>query len=250
MSKNEERIKYFGSDVDSTLMKIVVCAVVFHFLVVAFFIGLHYVNLKPEPEQIPVFEMVQVAPPAPPKPPPPPKHEPPKPETPKPKEPPKPKVNKELPPEIKPEPEQKPEEVHEEVPPEPEPEPEPEPVDDFPVDDLELPKAVEAPSLNPVGSVDMDPLMQVYLEQLKKIIMGNFKPPKDLKVGRDAKTTVQFTVDRFGGITAVLLKKSSGNKAWDHLSVRAIQVSSMKVPPLPPNYRAPNLVLHFNFTPN
>ena len=116
------------------------------------------------------------------------------------------------------------------------------------VDDLDLPVAVEAPSLNPVGSVDMDPLMQVYLEQLKKIIMSNFKPPKDLKVGRDAKTTVQFQVDRFGGITAVILKKSSGNKAWDHLSVRAVQIS--KVPELPPNYRAPSLVLHFNFTPN
>ena len=238
MSKEEERIKYFSSDVDSTLVKIIVVAVVFHFAVVAFFIGLHYVNLKPEPEKIPVFEMVQVAQPPPP----------PKPVQPRPPEPPKPKVNKELPPEIKPEPEQKPEEVHEEVPPEPEPEPEPEPQEDFPVDDLDLPVAVEAPSLNPVGSVDMDPLMQVYLEQLKKIIMSNFKPPKDLKVGRDAKTTVQFQVDRFGGITAVILKKSSGNKAWDHLSVRAVQIS--KVPELPPNYRAPSLVLHFNFTPN
>lgn len=243
MSKEEERIKYFSSDVDSTLVKIIVVAVVFHFLVVAFFIGLHYVNLKPEPEPIPVFEMVQVAQPKPPAP----KPVQPKPPEPKPKtEPPKPKVNKELPPEIKPEPEEKPEEVHEDVPPEPEPEPEPQ--EDFDVDDLDLPRAVEASSLNPVGSVDMDPLMQVYLEQLKKIIMSNFKPPKDLKVGRDAKTTVQFQVDRFGGITAVILKRSSGNKAWDHLSVRAVQIS--KVPELPPNYRAPSLVLHFNFTPN
>ena len=67
-------------------------------------------------------------------------------------------------------------------------------------------------------------------------------------MGREAKTTVQFTIDRVGGIAGVLLKRSSGNKAWDHLSVRAIQIS--RVPPLPPNYRAPNLVLHFNFTPN
>ena len=212
MSKEEERIKYFSSDVDSTLVKIIVVAVVFHFLVVAFFIGLHYVNLKPEPEQIPVFEMVQVAQPKPPAP----KPVQPKPPEPKPKtEPPKPKVNKELPPEIKPEPEEKPEEVHEDVPPEPEPEPEPQ--EDFDVDDLDLPRAVEASSLNPVGSVDMDPLMQVYLEQLKKIIMSNFKPPKDLKVGRDAKTTVQFQVDRFGGITAVILKRS------DELFERGLQ---------------------------
>ena len=113
---------------------------------------------------------------------------------------------------------------------------------------MDLPTAVEAPSLNPVGSVDMDPLMQVYLERLKQIIMGNFNPPNGLNVPRDAKTTVQFTVDRFGGISAVVLKRSSGNKTWDHLSVRAIQIS--KVPELPPNYRAPSLVLNFNFTPN
>ena len=235
MNQNDENIKYFASSIDSSLVKIIVCAVVFHLLVVATCIVFHYVNLKPEPEPIPVFEMVQVSQPKPPAPPPP--------RT----EPPKPKVNKELPPEIKPEPKEKPEEVHEEVPPEPDPPPE-EPVDDFPVDDMDLPTAVEAPSLDPVGSVYMDPLMQVYLEQLKKIIMSNFKPPKDLKVDRSAKTTVQFSVDRFGGITGVILKRSSGNKAWDHLSVRAIQIS--KVPELPPNYRAPSLVLNFNFTPN
>lgn len=242
MKKEQDRIQYFASDVDSTLLKIIVCAVVFHLAIVGACIGLHYVKIQKEPEKIPVFELVQMAPPAPtPKPPAPPKTQPPKP---KPK--PKPKVNKKLPPAIKPEPKEKPEEVVEDQPP-PEPE-QKEPVDDFPVDDMDLPVAVEAPSLDPVGSVDMDPLMQVYLEQLKKIIMSNFRPPKDLKVGRDAKTTVQFTVDRFGGITAVILKRSSGNKAWDHLSVRAIQIS--KVPELPPNYRAPSLVLNFNFTPN
>lgn len=254
MRKDDERIKYFASGVDSTLLKIIVCAVIFHALVAGICIAFHYVNIKPEPEKIPVFEMVKMPdmkPPSPPRtqPPPPAPPEPPKNE-PKPKEPkpkPKPKVNKELPPDIKPEPEEKPEEVHEEPAPEPEPAPQ-EPVDDFPVDDMDLPTAIEAPSLDPVGSVDMDPLMQVYLEQLKKIIMGNFKPPKDLKVERSAKTSVQFTVDRFGGITAVTLKRSSGNKTWDHLSVRAIQIS--KVPELPGNYRAPSLVLNFNFTPN
>ena len=238
MKRVQDRILYFASGVDSTLLKIIVCAVVFHLAIAGICIAFHYVNVKPEPEPIPVFEMVQVSQP---KPPAPPKVQPPKPKP----EPPKPKVNKKLPPEIKPEPKEKPEEVYEDPKP---PEPEPEPVDDFPVDDMDLPVALEAPSLDPVGSVDMDPLMQVYLEQLKKIIMGNFRPPKDLKVGRDAKTTVQFTVDRFGKISAVILKKSSGNKAWDHLSVRAIQIS--KVPELPFNYRAPNLVLNFNFTPN
>lgn len=249
MSENRN-IQYFSSSDDGMTVKIVVCAVVFHLLIAGVCIAFHFVNFKHEPEPIPVFEMVQVQQakplPQPPKPKPvEPKPEP-KPQEPKPRPEPKPKVDKQLPPE--PKIEEKPPEPVEEPQPEPEPEPEPEPVDDFAVDDLDLPVAVEAPSLNPVGSVDMDPLMQVYLERLKQIIMSNFNPHSNLNVRRDVKTTVQFTVDRFGGISAITLKRSSGNKTWDHLSVRAVQIS--KVPELPPNFRAPSLVLHFNFTPN
>ena len=248
----DRNIQYFSSDDDGMMVKIIACAVVFHLLIAGICIAFHFVNFKHEPEPIPVFEMVQVNQvqprPQPPKPKPvEPKPEP-KPQEPKPRPEPKPKVDKQLPPE--PKVEEKPPEPEpvEEPQPEPEPEPEPEPQDDFEVDDLDLPTAVEAPSLNPVGSVDMDPLMQVYLERLKQIIMSNFNPPSNLNVRRDVKTTVQFTVDRFGGITAITLKRSSGNKTWDHLSVRAVQIS--KVPELPPNFRAPSLVLHFNFTPN
>jgi len=134
----------------------------------------------------------------------------------------------------------------------PSPAPEPEEVeeetDDFPVDDMDLPTFTEVSSLNPVGSVDMDPLMQVYLERLKQIIMQHFNPPSGMNVPKNTKTTVQFTVDRFGAVTDITLRRSSGNKTWDHLSMRAVQVS--KVPELPPNYRAPALSLNFNFTPN
>ncbi len=246
----ERNIQYFSSQDDGMMTKIIVCAVVFHLLVIGICVAFHFVNFKHEQEPIPVFEMVQVQQAVQPRPQPPrpkpvePKPPEPKPLEPKPKPEPKPKVDQQLPPEPK----------VEEKPPEPEPveepqpEPEPEPQDDFEVDDLDLPTSVEAPSLNPVGSVDMDPLMQVYLERLKQIIMSNFNPPSNLNVRRDVKTTVQFTVDRFGGITAITLKRSSGNKTWDHLSVRAVQIS--KVPELPPNFRAPSLVLHFNFTPN
>lgn len=258
MSERKEQIRYFSSEGDGMMVRIIICAVVFHMVTAGICIGIHFVNFKQEPEPIPVFEMVQVqqptkARPRPPRPKPPeippdPPKEQPKPDV-KPKPEPKPKVNKELPPDIKPEEEKKPEPEPEEKPePQPEPEPEPEPVDDFDVDDLDLPAAVEAPSLNPVGSVDMDPLMQVYLEQLKRIIMANFNPPNSLSVKKSVKTTVQFTIDRFGGITGITLKRSSGNKTWDHLSVRAVSIS--KAPELPLNFRAPSLTLHFNFTPN
>ena len=69
MNQEDENIKYFASGMDGSLVKIIVCAVVFHFLVVAGCIAFHYVNFKSEPEPIPVFEMVQVAQPRPPAPP-------------------------------------------------------------------------------------------------------------------------------------------------------------------------------------
>ena len=119
---------------------------------------------------------------------------------------------------------------------------------DYGTDAVYTDEVLQASSLNPVGFVDMDPLMQVYLERLKQIIMSNFNPPSNLNIPRDAKTTVQFTVDRFGGISAIVLKNSSGDNSWDALSMRAIRIS--KLPELPPNYRASSLVLHFNFTPN
>ena len=176
----DRNIQYFSSDDDGMMVKIIVCAVVFHLLIAGICIAFHFVNFKHEPEPIPVFEMVQVQQPVQPRPQPPrpkpvePKPEQPKPIEPKPKPEPKPKVDQQLPPE--PKVEDKPPEPEPVEEPQPEPEPEPEPQDDFEVDDLDLPAAVEAPSLNPVGSVDMDPLMQVYLERLKQIIMSNFNP--------------------------------------------------------------------------
>ena len=232
----DKRSLYFSSGFNSSITKIVLASLFFHLLLIGVLIIINNINFKTVPEPIPVFEMVQIAPPAPRMPVAP---------RPKPKvEQPKPKVKKELPPEPKQEPEPKPEEpepveevveeVTEEV------------TDDFPVDDMVLP-SMESSSLHPVGSVDMDPLMQVYLERLKQIIMQNFNPPNGMNISKEAITTVQFTVDRFGLISNITLKRSSGNKTWDHLSMRAIQVA--RVPELPPNYRAPALSLNFNFTP-
>lgn len=131
---------------------------------------------------------------------------------------------------------------------EPKPAKKPKEKDDFDINDLDLPKSFELPSLKAVNPIDMDPLMQVFLERAKQKIMSNFNPPNGLSIPRDAKTTVQFSVERSGQITAVLLKRSSSNSTWDHLSVRAVKIS--KLPELPPTYSGSSLVLQFNFTPN
>ena len=244
---------FFRNGWGGKLPKIIIVSVCFHLLIVFSVIFLNKINFEREPEEVKIFELVQVQQPkrvAPPK-------ARPKPEKPK-QEPPKeikkevPKPKPELKPELPPEPKIAEEKPEPKPAPEPEPAPDPEPPAeesmDLP-DDMDLPEEIaEESGLNPVGYVDMDPLMQVYLERLKQIIMQNFNPPSGLNVSKSTKTSVQFTVDRFGAITNVSLKRSSGNKTWDHLSMRAVQIS--KLPELPPNYRAPALSLKFNFTPN
>lgn len=239
---------YFRTGWDGALPKIIGASLCFHLLMLGILFVAGNLHFEKKPEPVKVFELVQLpsqmkapmlssAP----------HHAPrprPQPVTPKP-EPEKkvvPQIKPSLPPEPKiaktePAPQQE-----QSVPPQTASD------DDFPTDDMNLPVAFESSSLNPVGSVDMDPLMQVYLERLKQIIMQHFNPPSGMNISKSAKTTVQFTVDRFGNITDITLKRSSGNGVWDHLSMRAIQVS--KVPELPPNYRAPALTLHFNFTPD
>lgn len=253
--KGQNRSPFFQSGWNGAIVRIVAVSIVFHALVFLGFVLADNIRFEREPEPVKVFELVQVRPAekvrAQSAPRPKPKPQEPKPEAkkevPKPK--PKPEVKKELPPEpkiAKEEPKPEPEPVPEEKAPE-----EPEPAEesmDLP-DDMDLPEGIaEESGLNPVGYVDMDPLMQVYLERLKQLIMQNFNPPSGLHVAKSTKTSVQFTVDRNGNITDISLKRSSGNKTWDHLSVRAIRVS--KLPELPPNYRAPALSLNFNFTPN
>ena len=254
-NKEKEKVSpFFQSGWNGRIPVILAVSIAFHLIVIGVLVAFDQIRFEREPEPVKVFELVQVQKPqrvapkrvrrTPPKPP---EEKPaPKKEEPRPK--PKPEVKKELPPEPK---------IAKEEPPAPKEEPvetvPEEPVEaddamDLP-DDMDLPEGiVEESGLNPVGYVDMDPLMQVYLERLKQIIMQNFNPPSGLHVAKTTKTSVQFTVDRFGTITDISLKRSSGNKTWDHLSVRAVKVS--KLPELPPNYRAPALSLNFNFTPN
>ncbi len=251
--EKQDRSPFFRNGWDGAIGKIVVVSLVFHAILLLGFVAANSIRFEREPEPVKVFELVQVSQTrkvAPrqvrkPAPKPPEEKKEPRKEEPRPK--PKPEPKSELPPEPK---------IAKEEKPAPEPEPVSEEVSEEPAeesmdlpDDMDLPEGIaEESGLNPVGYVDMDPLMQVYLERLKQIIMQNFNPPSGLHVAKSTKTSVQFTVDRFGSITDISLKRSSGNKTWDHLSMRAVRIS--KLPELPSNYRAPALSLNFNFTPN
>ena len=54
MKESNENIQYFSTGDDGTIIKIVVCAAIFHVVVVAIFAALHFVDFKQEPEMIPV----------------------------------------------------------------------------------------------------------------------------------------------------------------------------------------------------
>lgn len=243
-------VAFRRDDTGTFLRKIIVWSVIFHLLIVG--LGVLFFWLRPEPkvEKIPIFEMVQV-------------EQPPPVIAPRPhKVRPKPQpVEVEPEPVLTPETEPVVEEPEPEVEPEPEEVPEQEPVeesteetensndtvaDDFEdLPEMELPNFANMPQLRTVESILIDPLMQVYLEQLQVIIMQNFNPPDGLTIVRSARTSVQFTINRDGSISSILLKKSSRNATWDRLAVRAIKIS--RLPPLPPNYRAPFLPLVFDF---
>lgn len=261
MASNHPSEAFFRSTSTRNWKAIVLAALLFHgMLALGIFIAQN-IRSEKEAELIPVFELVQVQELAETPAPPPPQE--------KIKEP-KPVKKQEVKPQVKPKPkplppEPKPEEptpVEKEPVPEEEPvteEPVPEepvteevveetPEESFDIDDMEIPESLEKSSLNPVGSVVMDPVLQAFLERLKQLVMSNFNPPNGLQIPRSAKTTIQFSVSSSGQITDVTLKNSSGNKTWDALSVRAVQIT--KSPALPPTYQGDVLLLQFNFTPN
>lgn len=242
MATNHPSESFFRTTSLKSWKAIVIAAILFHAtLALVIFVAQ---NIRPpkEAELIPVFELVQVSEEAPTPAPPPPQEK---------VSEPKPQKTQEVKPQPKPKPKPLPPEpkpTEPEVPKPEEPTPE-EPVEEsFDIDDMEIPESLEKSSLNPVGSVMMDPVLQAFLERLKQLVMANFNPPNGLQIARNAKTTIQFSVSSSGQIADVVLKNSSGNKTWDALSVRAVQIT--KSPALPPTYQGEILLLQFNFTPN
>jgi len=228
------------------IKRVVIASSVFHAVVLVLAV-LWYV-LRPEPEviKVPVFDMIQM-PQAKPQPKPKPKPRPRTQPEPKPQEDLEPRpVEKKEPDKPKEEPKPKEEKPKEVVKNEPDSVPEMEMPDLPPVEsNMPMPEFSDASPLQTVESIYVDPLLQVYFERLIKILMGNFKPPDGLDIARGSSTRVHFVISRNGKISSIRLKNSSGNGTWDRLSLRAVQIS--RLPPLPPNYRAPVLPLIFDF---
>ncbi|MCL2101731.1 MAG: TonB C-terminal domain-containing protein [Fibromonadales bacterium] len=87
--------------------------------------------------------------------------------------------------------------------------------------------------------------MRAYLDRLVRIIYQNFNPPSGTEIARGTRSSVQFQIARNGEINEVVLRSSSGNRVWDRLATRAVEIT--KAPPLPASYAAENLPLIFDF---
>jgi len=233
------------------LLSIIAASLIFHILIFAALVTI--VLLKPvkeNPPPIPFFEMINVAAPPPP---------PPAPTRPQPVAEPTPAPVPEPAPAPVPKPEAKP------IPkPEPAPKPaaptpapaepiskpaEPTPTMDMPMD---LPSDIKSkstdmdmPTIRTVGNIIMDPQLQAYLNTLVKLLYQNFNPPSGTEIAKGTKSSVQFQIARNGEISEVILRLSSGNRIWDRLATRAVEIT--KPPPLPPSYTAENLPLIFDF---
>jgi len=226
-------------------LSIITASLLFHFAIaVALLIAIWLRPAKENPPPIPFFEMVNVAPPAPSKP------------TPKPPEPvPEPVAEPEpvpTKPDLKPEP--KPTPIAK-----PEPKPkhenklEPKPVPAEPSSSMDMPmdlpsdikrKDMDMPALTVLGDVTMDPILQEYVSRVIRLIKQNFNPPAGTEISKDTKSTVVFQIARNGEISEISLNSSSGNRVWDRLAVRAVQIT--KAPPFPSSLTYEKLVFRFN----
>jgi len=104
---------------------------------------------------------------------------------------------------------------------------------------------MEMPALRTLGDIMMDPQLQAYLDRLVRLIYQNFNPPSGTEIAKGTKSSVQFQISKSGEIDEIFLRSSSGNKIWDRLAMRAVQIT--KPPPLPSNFTAENLPLIFDF---
>jgi TonB family protein len=84
-----------------------------------------------------------------------------------------------------------------------------------------------------------------YLRQLQAKISERWAPPRSAAAGGE-RAIVVFEIGRDGQIKEPSVEKTSGNAIYDQSALRAVMEAS-PFPPLPPEFRAPSLRVHFGF---
>ena len=84
-----------------------------------------------------------------------------------------------------------------------------------------------------------------YLRQIHAKISERWAPPRPAARGGE-RAIIAFEIGRDGSIKEPTLEKSSGLTLYDQSALRAVAEAS-PFPPLPPEFKAPSLRVHFGF---
>jgi colicin import membrane protein len=84
-----------------------------------------------------------------------------------------------------------------------------------------------------------------YLRQVQAKISERWAPPRASAAGGE-RAVILFEIGRDGQIREPAVERSSGNAIYDQSAVRAVMEAS-PFPPLPPEFKAPSLKVHFGF---
>jgi TonB family protein len=84
-----------------------------------------------------------------------------------------------------------------------------------------------------------------YLRQIQAKISERWAPPRPAARGGE-RAIILFEIGRDGSIKEPTLEKSSGLAPYDQSALRAVAEAS-PFPPLPPEFKAPSLRIHFGF---
>ena len=98
------------------------------------------------------------------------------------------------------------------------------------------------------GSISLDVSdfpFTYYLRQIQAKISERWAPPRAAARGGE-RATILFEIGRDGSIKEPSLERSSGVTLYDQSALRAVAEAS-PFPPLPPEFKAPSLRVHFGF---
>jgi TonB family protein len=84
-----------------------------------------------------------------------------------------------------------------------------------------------------------------YLRLIQSKIGERWSPPRAAAVGGE-RVVVLFEIQRDGQVREPLVERSSGNALYDQSALRAVTEAS-PFPPLPPEFKASSLRVHFGF---
>jgi TonB family protein len=115
-----------------------------------------------------------------------------------------------------------------------------------PIEPVRLGRPTAGPPTTGSISLDVgDFPFTYYLRQIQAKIGERWVPPRAASAGGE-RTIVLFEIGRDGQIREPVLERSSGNALYDQSAIRAVTEAS-PFPPLPPEFKAGSLRVHFGF---